>query len=307
MSLRRLLQEIRYPSRMRFVVAMALAAPVLAVVACNGLLGIEDRPLRPDEDASVAPPDAAPFDASVSDSPASLDAPTDAVPDGASTRDPCPSDAGARMVFAGAVCIDSTEVTRAQYAAFLASKPTVASAPPECAFKTSFVPSAEWPPPAGTEARPVIYVDWCDATAYCKWAGKRVCGSRQGGPLQTTQGNSTTSQWYYACSNDGLRGFPYGPTYQPKACNGIDVEAGAPMPVASLASCDAGFGGLFDMAGNVQEWFDGCDKVDGGAGANDSCLLGGGSFNLANVGCNTVFVGPRSLTFFDLGIRCCGL
>ena len=250
---------------MRRILVLVAFASVIAAAACNGLLGVEDRPLRPDDSGIVE----VPHDASTEDSTrpdgngvppdASVDAGTDAAID---ARSPCPSDAGPTMVLSGTVCIDSTEVTRAQYLAFLASNPTVASAGADCAFKASFVPSSGWPPAAGTESLPVIFVDWCDATAYCKWAGKRVCGARAGGPLQTNQGGSTTSQWYYACSNDGLRGFPYGTTFDAKSCNGIEREAGAPIPPATLATCDAGFGGLFDMAGNVQEWFDGCDRAD---------------------------------------------
>ncbi len=295
---------------MRGVVTVLLAGPLLAVAACNGLLGIDDGRLRPDDDGGSAPPaDASLEDRTLVDgNPVGVDASADAAQDArVDSRSPCPSDAGPTMVLAGSVCIDATEVTRAQYQAFLATSPSLASAPPECAFKTSFVPAGAWPPPAGAESLPVIFVDWCDATAYCKWAGKRVCGSRQGGPLKTNQGGSTTSQWYYACSNDGLRNYPYGTTLDPKACNDRELEAGAPKPVATMATCDAGYGGLFDVVGNVQEWFDGCDLADAATRVNDMCLLGGGSFDTPNSSCNTIFVGPRSLTFFDLGIRCCGL
>ena len=292
---------------MRAVVPTVVAVSVLAVVACNGLLGIDDRSLRPDGGLFIDRPDVVhPIDSPSAGDGTVAEASVDAGTDAPADASPCPSTVGPSMVLAGTVCIDKTEVTRAQYKDFLASNPTPGGASPRCAFKTTFVPAAAWPPVGAEASLPVIHVDWCDATAYCKWAGKRLCGARGGGPLLTSQGGSTTSQWYYACSDDGLRSYPYGKTFDPKACNGNDHEAGAPLPAPSFATCEGGYPGLVDMAGNVQEWFDGCDVADAATGGNDMCLLGGGSFNLANVGCNTVFVGPRSLTYFDLGIRCCG-
>jgi hypothetical protein len=100
----------------------------------------------------------------------------------------CPSGLpGPAMVPAGAfalptMCIDATEVTNAHYAAFLASSPAPGSGPGACTWNVRYEPLFHWPPPPERAAFPVVDVDWCDAFAYCAWAGKRLCGDPGGGP-----------------------------------------------------------------------------------------------------------------------------
>ena len=47
---------------------------------------------------------------------------------------------------------------------------------------------------------PIVWVDWCDAYAYCKGVGKRLCGAIGGGPVDFHTGYADTnqSQWYRA-------------------------------------------------------------------------------------------------------------
>lgn len=89
-------------------------------------------------------------------------------------------------------CIDETPVTQAQYAEFLASvksKPgsehkkcsgnmTYEPELPECFISSrGDKPSEEdFYTPDLTPDRPIFCVDWCDAVAFCQWAGKRLCG-----------------------------------------------------------------------------------------------------------------------------------
>jgi len=105
----------------------------------------------------------------------------DGISDGQETGpgpEPCPGDAGPTMVRVGSFCIDSTEVTVAHYAAFVDAYPSLDAQPPACSFNTSLAPV--WPEDAGVPApdMPVRYIDWCDAYAYCLWAG--ACRSRGG-------------------------------------------------------------------------------------------------------------------------------
>src|SRR5262249_6636582 len=106
----------------------------------------------------------------------------------ADTTQSCPSGRGPAMVLAKSLsgqtwCIDSTEGTQAQYAAFLADKAgDVSGQSAECQWNTSYVPlsaCSRFPSfdPVARKNKPVSGVDWCDALAFCKWAGKRLCGA----------------------------------------------------------------------------------------------------------------------------------
>jgi formylglycine-generating enzyme required for sulfatase activity len=101
--------------------------------------------------------------------------------------------------------IDSTEVTRAQYRAWLQTKPTYGGQPAECSWNDDYTPGCHWP--AGEEPNhPVVCVDWCDAYAYCQGVGKRLCGKIGGGPNGIDDyADATKSQWYYACSGAWVR------------------------------------------------------------------------------------------------------
>jgi len=228
-------------------------------------------------------------------------APNGGAPNDAAT-DPCASTQGPKMVAVDGYCVDGTEVSRADYAAFLAAKPK----PPvtvECSFKTSYTPSCESP---GTDpALPVVCVDVCDAEAYCAFAGKRLCGRIGGGNVASGFGDPAVSQWFNACSQGGTRVYPYGKSYAAKACNGYDFGAGAPVSVGVMSGCVGGFDGIFDMSGNVREWEEACDASQG---PDDVCRNRGGSFTLIDkdyLGCASAFSAKRSTRDPTIGFRCC--
>jgi formylglycine-generating enzyme required for sulfatase activity len=227
------------------------------------------------------------------------------------------------MVRVGAFCIDSTEVTSDQYAEFINSSPQIAGQPVECAWNAKYTPETEWPIKDAGEL-PMSWVDWCDAYAYCAWAGKRLCGKIGGGPNPYDASALTQSEWYFACSGGGQRTFPYGTDFQLSACAVTEAgpgEAGAEK-VGSRSACVGGFEGLFDLSGNVAEWEDSCDPtkdlgsdIDGSpAGSGDACRTRGGSYDdrPLRLHCasddadpNGRSPRPRSRKTARVGIRCC--
>ncbi len=203
--------------------------------------------------------------------------------------------------------IDSTEVTRAQYQAWLDTTPSVASLPSECSWKTDFTPGCHWPP--GNEPdHPVSCVDWCDAYAYCQGVAKRLCGKIGGGSNGTEdEDDAALSQWYYACSSGGLYEYPYGNEYDPQACNTEDAGLKALAPVGSFEQCQSsedGFEGVFDMGGNGSEWVDSCS---GATGTGDNCLHHSGAFSSSAVSSRCRLAAPteRTKRMEGISFRCC--
>ncbi|MBI4954436.1 MAG: SUMF1/EgtB/PvdO family nonheme iron enzyme [Myxococcales bacterium] len=202
----------------------------------------------------------------------------------------------------GSYCIDSTEVTNADYATFLAANPSTAGQTADCTWNTSFVPAEGWPPAPDRDAYPVAWVDWCDAAGYCAWAGKRLCGRVGGGALGVDDFDPVENEWTNACTTGGTFEYPYGPTNDPSACNqGHAPDQDALLPVASLPTCEGG-SGLFDMAGNINEWTNACS----GPGEFDWCRTMGGDFYFINSeGCYHELGFARSGPWIVTGIRCC--
>jgi formylglycine-generating enzyme required for sulfatase activity len=224
---------------------------------------------------------------------------------GGATPDPCGGTAGPVMVDLGDYCIDTTEVTNAQYKAFLDAGPVVTQ-PTYCQWNTSFVPAANWYP-FGKDAHPVAHVDWCDAYAYCEWAGKRLCGKVGGGANTTAETTANNNQWYSACSSAGVYKYPYGDTYQGTTCNGVNYGASGTIAVGAATGCHglaSPFSELFDMSGNVAEWTDACFAQ---SGATDSCQSRGASYshNSTTLLCTATLNAQRKATAAFRGFRCC--
>lgn len=129
----------------------------------------------------------------------------------------------------------------------------------------TWTPGASWQHPLGPNSsleglgnHPVVQISWDDATAYAKWAGKRL---------------PTEAEWEYA-ARGGLEGQRYfwGNEFQPNGKHMANTFQGefpyAPKPedgfpwTSPVDSFPANGYGLYDMAGNVWQWTADWYRVD---------------------------------------------
>ncbi len=145
-------------------------------------------------------------------------------------------------------CIDSTEVTVAQYREFYEGNNFPVPAqyiPSQCGWKAN-TKAAIKPKGHGSggavvdyiwghydakdeEQRPVQGVDWCDAAIFCAWSGKRLCGSEKPASrhLDTTDPDwKQSGEWRRACGGKAQTLFGYGSTAMAGLCN----AGGGPSP-----------------------------------------------------------------------------
>jgi formylglycine-generating enzyme required for sulfatase activity len=263
----------------------------------------------------ASPPDA-PADAPGADVPAPPDTPPPAERP-ADTGPACPpSRGGPPLVRAGSFCIDATEVTNVQYDTFLMAKAGDTSGQPTaCTWNTSYRPGSDgvaWPYLERLRDHPVVNVDWCDAHAFCKWAGKRLCGKIGGGRLTSWSAAARVleSQWTSACTGGGRTEYPYAGMFNKSRCN-LDATREAASfiePVKNRPMCEGGYPGIFDMSGNVMEWVDACDAD---SGRSDLCSSAGtsawmGGLDAGDVACSDSHYGaPRENQYYFRGFRCC--
>ena len=141
-------------------------------------------------------------------------------------------------VFLDSFLIDQFEVTNGRYIEFVKSTGHRVPQNPTNPMRNL------WQGDSITESlveRPVINVDWFDADAYCKWAGKRL---------------PTEAEWEKAAKGTSDRRFVWGnvePTAKHLNYNQRWIGEKTLMPVGSYEAGKSPYG-AYDMAGNVWEW-----------------------------------------------------
>jgi formylglycine-generating enzyme required for sulfatase activity len=135
--------------------------------------------------------------------------------------------------------LDAYEVSNAAYAEFVAANPEwEKDALPPAEHNGDYL--AHWSngrPAEEDLGRPVVYVTWSSALAYCQWRSGRL---------------PTEAEWEYAARSGDDREFPWGdelPT--PAKANFSDSNIGAPVDVGSYPANEFG---VHDLAGNVWEF-----------------------------------------------------
>jgi formylglycine-generating enzyme required for sulfatase activity len=198
-----------------------------------------------------------------------------------------------REIYLDAFYIDRYEVTTGRYAKFLAA--TGSSRPPDGWDSLDLDRG---------DALPVVGVDWNDATAYCKWAGRRL---------------PTESEWEKAARGTDARRYPWGdasPTLDHANHQNASPEAydGGLAKVGTHAAGVSPYG-VYDLAGNVSEWVSDwySDSFPAGDVRNpkgpetgtDRVIRGGGRFDPAErLVATKRYHGTPDLRGEDIGFRC---
>ena len=226
-------------------------------------------------------------------------------------------------------CIDATEVTQGQYEKFVdAKKDDVSGQVAECWFNKSWTPremgfeQLDGCPkglydPAKKPDRPMPCVNWCQAKAYCEWAGKRLCGKVGGGTISAEKPEDAADpagEWYNACSQRGKTRYPYGDTYDPSKCyfrgkGGGTSDGNAPAAsdplVVDCHGTEPPFDRIVNMSGSLAEWESSCAVVGMG---DHICRIRGGELEdvAESTSCGSgAFTSPIYIPSPNAGIRCC--
>jgi formylglycine-generating enzyme required for sulfatase activity len=158
----------------------------------------------------------------------------------------------ARRLDLDAFLLDAYEVTNERFARFVSATGDRTDAEKEgwawvWTGKWDKIRGADWRHPKGPqssikglETHPVVQVSWNDASAYCRWAEKRL---------------PTEAEWEKAARGTDGRRWPWGDTFDRKRVNIAGAEDGfaETAPVGSFPDGVSPYG-VHDLAGNVWKW-----------------------------------------------------
>ena len=179
-------------------------------------------------------------------------------------------------------CIDARQTTYGEYKQFVEAKGDDFSGQPPmwCDWNDDWEPkpwhrhSAAYDVivecgPSLADANPnhaVRCLDFCDAWAYCSWAGKRLCGVRGAdhgkvaeyeGIASDELGQSARSEWLNVCTQAGTTKFAYGNEEQDGICADPVTAKDFDVLRTEENTCRGTlppYDHVFDMTGSVGEW-----------------------------------------------------
>ena len=208
--------------------------------------------------------------------------------------------------------IDETEVTNAQFAAFVNMTGHITTAEEvgnskvmNADYDWDTVNGMDWLHPDGTsfsyvDEKPVVHVSWIDASAYCRWAGKRL---------------PTESEWEKAARGPQANKYPWGNSNATSSLANYGDPEGTVQIVRSYTS-GISYYGAYDMAGNVWElvadyygrdyYYESPGNNPQGPSSGEFYVAKGGSYGFDSTVIRSavrVRRGP-SQTFADMGFRC---
>lgn len=207
--------------------------------------------------------------------------------------------------------IDRTEVTVAQFRAFVAATGLVTAA--ERAGGGSTYEGGwqrrsgwTWRSPFGTPAgndEPAVHVTYGEAAAYCRWAGKRLPTDAEWGEAAYTErrpnpapGFTSGATYRFPTGNHPLGAHCLGDCGPTSAVgNAVTSRGRGHAPVATSAP---GVNGLYDMGANVWEW------VDSGPGPQQRTRGGSWWYGAEQMLDAAVQTKPADTAVVYIGFRC---